>query len=136
MPLGELNTSVSVGALDWGIEGGTFFDNIRAGIPSSVPHLSHRELQKINMEILVAGDELSTYMEVNSPSTTVNQDKPNYTNIVNGTGIFSSREKVFWSQSQSETLGNISPNTISYLASMGLEFCFGHNATATNPCPN
>ena len=42
--------------------------------------------------ILVAGsDDLNTYMEVNTPSTGIVQDKPVFTNINNGLGIFSSR---------------------------------------------
>jgi hypothetical protein len=39
----------------------------------------------------VAGDELNTYMEVSAPSTGIVQEKPSYTNLANGIGIFSSR---------------------------------------------
>lgn len=37
------------------------------------------------------GIELNTYMEVNGPSNSIIQDRPQYTNINNGVGIFSSR---------------------------------------------
>jgi hypothetical protein len=43
------------------------------------------------IRIMVAGDELNTYMEVNEPSSGIVQDKPEYTNIVNGLGLFSCR---------------------------------------------
>jgi hypothetical protein len=39
----------------------------------------------------VAADDLNTYMEVTEPSFTIVQEKPPYTNIANGIGIFSSR---------------------------------------------
>jgi len=37
------------------------------------------------------GSELHTYMEVNGPSNSIIQDRPQYSNIENGVGIFSSR---------------------------------------------
>lgn len=39
----------------------------------------------------VAAAELNTYMEVNEPSNSIIQERPDYTNISNGIGIFSSR---------------------------------------------
>ena len=39
----------------------------------------------------VASEELSNYIEVTNPSNTIVQEKPIYTNISNGIGIFSSR---------------------------------------------
>ncbi|HNW96845.1 MAG TPA: hypothetical protein PKK00_00375 [Bacteroidales bacterium] len=39
----------------------------------------------------VAADEFYTYMEVNKPTSGVVQEKPEYTNISNGIGLFSSR---------------------------------------------
>lgn len=39
----------------------------------------------------VASEDFNTYMEVNAPSTGIAQDKPQYTNISNGIGLFASR---------------------------------------------
>lgn len=39
----------------------------------------------------VAADDFSTYMDVNKPSTSIVQERPEYTNITNGVGIFSAR---------------------------------------------
>ena len=39
----------------------------------------------------VAAPELNTYMEVTEPSLTLIQERPAYTNIVNGIGLFSAR---------------------------------------------
>lgn len=48
----------------------------------------------VDVIIACAGDELSTYIDVNSPNNSVVQERPQFTNIVNGTGIFSSRRTV------------------------------------------
>lgn len=41
--------------------------------------------------VVASGDEFNTYMEVNGPASGIVQDKPEYTNILNGLGIFSTR---------------------------------------------
>ena len=46
---------------------------------------------KIEVVITVAADELSTYIDVNSPSGSIVQVRPEYTNVNNGIGIFSAR---------------------------------------------
>lgn len=47
----------------------------------------------LNAELIViaGGDDLNTFIEVNKPSTSVVQEKPEFTNITNGLGVFSSR---------------------------------------------
>jgi len=46
-----------------------------------------------NVEFIVdaGGEDLNIFMEVNAPSSSIIQDRPQYTNIENGIGIFSSR---------------------------------------------
>jgi hypothetical protein len=39
-------------------------------------------------------NEMNTYISVNQPSNTITQERPQYTNITNGIGIFSSRGSV------------------------------------------
>jgi hypothetical protein len=46
---------------------------------------------KIDFIIYAGGIDLATYMEVNEPSSSIIQDRPDYSNIENGIGIFSSR---------------------------------------------
>ena len=41
--------------------------------------------------LTIANDELSTYLEINSPVTGVIQERPEYTNIQGGLGLFASR---------------------------------------------
>ena len=134
MPLGESITTTILGAelLEWDIKAETFFDNIASAVPDKTSDISHRMLHNISLEFDVAGNELSTFMSVSAPSNTVNQDKPNYTNVTNGIGIFSSREKEVWLSSidpWSSNNINIQNSTITYLAThselFNKGFCFG-----------
>jgi hypothetical protein len=45
----------------------------------------------VDIIIIAAADELNTFINVNRPSTGIIQEKPEYTNIQNGLGIFSAR---------------------------------------------
>jgi hypothetical protein len=48
----------------------------------------------IDMEVAVIGDEFNTYLEANGPSTGVLMEKPVYSNIENGYGLFSSKFEI------------------------------------------
>jgi hypothetical protein len=50
-----------------------------------------RTATSIDFVVYVGADDLSTYIDVNGPSSSVVQDRPVYTNITNGLGIFSTR---------------------------------------------
>jgi hypothetical protein len=50
-----------------------------------------RFIGKVDFMMSVGGDELSTYIDLNSPSNTIIQERPAYTNVSNGIGIFSCR---------------------------------------------
>jgi hypothetical protein len=51
----------------------------------------YRWASKAEVFIYVAGSELNTYMEVTEPSSSIVQEKPSYTNINGGIGIYSCR---------------------------------------------
>jgi hypothetical protein len=63
----------------------------------------------------VAGDDFNTYLEVNEPSNSIIQDRPEYTNITNGIGIFSCR----YNKTRSYAL---TPTTVDALVTKGLKF--------------
>ena len=67
----------------------SFFIKLRDNIPYNV-NVRRRSLY-IDFVISVAGNEFNTYMEVNEPTTNLLQERPEYTNISNGIGIFCSR---------------------------------------------
>lgn len=54
-----------------------------------------RFFQSLDLRIVGASEELMTYIDLNKPSTGVNQNRPQYQQVVNGTGILSSRTEVF-----------------------------------------
>ncbi len=61
--------------------------------PAEEANVKERFTNKVDVIIAVAAEELNTYMEVNEPSNSIIQDRPEYSNVTNGTGIFSSRYK-------------------------------------------
>lgn len=54
-----------------------------------------RFFQGLDLRIIGASEELMTYIDLSRPSTGVNQNRPQYQQVVNGTGILSSRTEVF-----------------------------------------
>lgn len=55
------------------------------------PDVKLRSASHIEFIITAGSDDLATFLKVNEPSQTIAQDKPNYSNIQGGYGIFSSR---------------------------------------------
>lgn len=53
--------------------------------------LQGRRPENVDIIVIAGGDDLSTFIEVNKPSTGIVQEKPEFTNITNGLGILSSR---------------------------------------------
>lgn len=90
-PQGEIKSIGSNGGEELSYEylGSEFYTTIKsnlsyndkvARIPGNIEHI-----------FTVGGEELNSYIEVYEPSSSIIQEKPEYTNIYNGIGIFSSR---------------------------------------------
>lgn len=59
----------------------------------------------VDIIIVAGGDDLNTFIEVNKPSTSIVQEKPEFTNITNGLGVFSSRfSKIAFSKGLNPTV--------------------------------
>jgi hypothetical protein len=69
--------------------GSGFYGNIQARI-KPVPDIV-RVPGDVEFIAFAGGDELSTYIDITSPITSIVQERPQYSNISNGIGIFSSR---------------------------------------------
>ncbi len=70
--------------------GSAFYAVVGTNIkPDTLVH--HRVAHHCYFIFTVAASELNTYMEVTEPSLSLVQEKPSFTNIVNGIGLFSSR---------------------------------------------
>jgi len=66
-----------------------FYKFLEANIP--VDFNKSRIIGMVDLIISVGGDELSTYIDLNKPSNSIIQERPAYTNVSNGIGIFSCR---------------------------------------------
>ncbi len=75
-----------------------FYELLKYNVPYSdiqkENNVEYRISDSVDFIVTAGGDELNTYLEVNEPSYSIVQDKPEYTNITNGIGIFSSRKNV------------------------------------------
>jgi hypothetical protein len=56
-----------------------------------VANLNYRKVDYIEYIVEAGASSLADFLQVNQPSSTIAQDRPYYTNITNGVGVFSSR---------------------------------------------
>lgn len=83
--------------LDFTLEEGLFYKTVSENVPDEIETvgLNYRSAGQIFFEVINAGEDFFTYMEVNSPTNAVFQQKPPYTNFENGLGVFSARTKFY-----------------------------------------
>ncbi len=78
----------------------TFFNIVKQRIPDNPNvkryHGKFTENGRVDVQLVITAGalELSAYMDANKPSGSIIQDKPLYTNVTNGIGIFSSKRMV------------------------------------------
>lgn len=68
-----------------------FLNNLKQNTKLNNSTPIQRKLRQMYFVLSVSSNELTTYMELSEPSFGVVQDKPSFTNINGGRGIFSSR---------------------------------------------
>jgi hypothetical protein len=73
----------------YSILGRDFYNYLAATL--TVDKNVYRKLDSLDFDFIGAGQELTNYISVNKPSIGIVQKKPDYTNLSNGAGIFSSR---------------------------------------------
>ncbi|MDF2438312.1 MAG: hypothetical protein K0Q95_2688 [Bacteroidota bacterium] len=90
--LGEKTTNTLDGGeqLDFGFKGMDYMAFLGSTI-GTYSDLDHRSAGKLKIIVISAADDLNTFINVNKPSTGIIQEKPEFTNITNGLGIFSAR---------------------------------------------
>jgi len=71
------------------IEGESFFNFLRAGLIKD--NTKVRYFNSIDLVMTVGSEDLDTYIKVNKPITGIVQERPQFSNINNGIGLFSSR---------------------------------------------
>lgn len=111
-----------------------FYDNLGLEMAKKGnQNIKKRSAHYIEYIVSATTDNLYTFLQVNAPSTTIAQDKPYYTNVTNGVGIFACRSassitKDLWSDFISKIA--CYPATYPYL------FCnFTSGNPASSPCP-
>lgn len=67
----------------------SFYKYLQAKIPVNTN--LDRVIGNIEFIVPVGSDDLSIYIDLNKPSTSIVEERPAFTNIANGVGIFSSR---------------------------------------------
>ncbi|MFI5149965.1 MAG: hypothetical protein ACHQRM_09555 [Bacteroidia bacterium] len=70
------------------------WDEFKHFIPSAMGSsagVSKRVITTCEFIMNIGGDEFNTYMQVNMPVSSITGEKPTYTNITNGIGLFSTR---------------------------------------------
>ena len=70
--------------------GYTFYQNLKAKIPLPEPGMK-RYSDSVYYMFNVADDDFTIYLDINGPSNSVVQERPAYSNIANGIGLFASR---------------------------------------------
>lgn len=102
---------------DFLLSGQTFFEFINSKIPTLAesPDVEKRVPVGCDFIVTAAEEELHYYMEVNTPSGDLNQEKPEYTNIDGGIGIFSSRLKTQFTTDQDIPYITLNDETIQEL---------------------
>lgn len=110
-----------------------FYINIAAEISKkSLTNIKNRKANYIEYIIRAAAENMNIFLQVNQPSTTIAQDKPNYTNINGGVGIFSSQSR----STISHDLDNSFINNIACHPNMyPLLFIDSNGNAPSGPCP-
>lgn len=86
------------------IQGDAFYSFIASNLNNvDQSNINKRVLTGLVFNVAAAGEDLSTYISVNLPSNSIVSDRPTFSNIDGGLGIFSSRTNL--------ELGEVSPGT-------------------------
>lgn len=113
--LGTKKTINDRGGEDMRVEiiGDAFYKMIASKLANypNESNVTQRKFKRIEFRVAAAGEDLATYMEVNEPSNSIVTNRPSFTNIDGGIGVFSSRYNLILSEIN--TLGPLTLNTSS-----------------------
>lgn len=97
-----------------------FYKMLATEIPKkTIGSIKLRRAHYMEYIVYACSDNMNTFLLVNQPSTSIAQDKPNYTNINGGTGIFASLSKTsiskeLWSDFIDELSNNSITNSLMF----------------------
>jgi hypothetical protein len=84
------STATNSEALKFDADG--FYRFVNNSIPDD-NNVVERVCDSLTFTVYACGQELLDYMSINGPSSSIAQERPSYTNVTNGLGVFSSRTK-------------------------------------------
>jgi len=85
------STSVLEGTSQFEFEGEKFFNFLKLSIDKDITGQLKRKFLSIDLVMTVGSEDLRTYRIINEEITGIVQERPQFTNINNGIGLFSSR---------------------------------------------
>lgn len=90
--IGKANrtTISSSGLIEFQVSGEAFYKTF-ANVLVNDPAVTRRVFRAIDVIVYAASEDLNTYISVNAPQTGLVQERPEFTNINNGLGLFTSR---------------------------------------------
>lgn len=121
-------------AMSASIDGRDFYQNLAAAIADD-PTVQRRVFLGVEFTVSVANDEFHTFLTLSEPVSGIIEDRPSYSNVTNGYGIFASR---YVKQIRGKRLG---PTSLAQLATGDitghLRFCSGLQGDVLSPhyCP-
>jgi hypothetical protein len=109
------------------LSGNSFLSNVANQIKSADdynPDVIQRVAfeRPIELFIYCGSDDLNTYIEVSKPADGVAQEKPGYTNITNGIGLFTSRSDAFAPSSKTKITDKTYDNLATSIYTIDLKF--------------
>ena len=90
--LGNVVTDNTAGnqALELAFSGETFFQTVATRVGNTA-NVSKRIFRGVDILWAVAGEDLNVYLQLSSPISGLVEDRPVYSNVNNGYGLFSTR---------------------------------------------
>ncbi|MBZ0207137.1 MAG: DUF4249 domain-containing protein [Flavobacteriales bacterium] len=112
-------------AMEAPMDGETFFQTVgyRAG---DSPNVTRRIYRGVDILWAVAGPDLHLYLQLNSPISGLVEDRPTYTNVTDGYGLFSTRR--FLELPVNSLSSNTIPELVQGQYTAGLNFCVPFSA--------
>ena len=129
-----VKTSTGSEAMSTFMDGLRFYEDLASSIPND-PSVQQRKFLGIDFVVSVANDDFHTYLSLTEPISSIIEDRPTFTNVENGLGIFGSR---YVKMITGKRLGNASLNELANGDITGhLRFCSAIPGDEISPhfCP-
>ncbi|MFP5471594.1 MAG: hypothetical protein ACLGGV_08345 [Bacteroidia bacterium] len=125
--LGDLTSKIDKEDINFILNGESFYsqvmndDYIKSANNNSV---DKRVVRHFEYKVSVANQELTTYIKLNQPNSSIAQETPSYTNIDGGLGVFASRFTIVVDQSNFGSNDMLLHKlSLEHLYNLNLKFC-------------